>query len=562
MLFHHTRVLIFTFALAALPLSLCTSLPAGEASNEAVEWRKLRQILVATISRASADIPEKARELARILAADLSGPLPASVRAEALRLMKKRGDFAADFEAALDLLRELSYLLRYRDALPRAHIGNLTEFFNAEAAFNAYLDGPDEDASARLTAAAGLRGLTPDEVETLVRLGRRRPSIFTSSEEAEQPKGVYVFRGPSRDELEIPLKYRVLLPDDYHAARPKPLVIVLHDRGETAEDGLKRWGPEIFKRGWIGTAPECFIGRNVGYGALPEERALVLRLAADCRRRLAVDESRIHLVGNGMGGANVWDVSLTFPAEFASAVACDGAPCATAYGYLPVNLRATLLYCLMTRRFDPFLKRPAPCLNTMRSLENLLRSQGGDFRYEERWEKTPSPEYADAPSGTGREDAFAFAPAERALNWCASRRRDLVPEKVEFVSADVETNRCVWLEALDFDPAAPKNKSSKPPSERFDSAVRRQGPLSLYGKIGGNDEIVIRAKKVPGVRIYLSRNRLNLAKPLTVKINAAVARKERPAPALRFLLETARRLDDRRRLYWAAFDLSTPKEDR
>ena len=142
------------------------------------------------------------------------------------------------------------------------------------------------------------------------------------------------------------MPYRLFRPSE---SGRLPLVVYLHGSGGLGTDNVKQMGlgnvfgtrlwalPESQKehpcyvvvpqtdRGWVRYAPvspgdtESRVVRGLGDGA-----RLVLELIDTLRRELPIDDRRIYLTGQSMGGAGVWHLTAERPTVFAAAVVCCG----------------------------------------------------------------------------------------------------------------------------------------------------------------------------------------------------------------------------------------------
>lgn len=134
----------------------------------------------------------------------------------------------------------------------------------------------------------------------------------------------------------------------FHAetTRKVPLVLYLHGSGGLGDDNLKQLGlgnrfgtrmwllPENQKRfpcyvlapqtdrGWIRYDFSQQPAKELpGFG---DGARLALEIVDGLRREFRVDELRIYIAGNSMGGAGVWNVLANRPNFFAAAVICCG----------------------------------------------------------------------------------------------------------------------------------------------------------------------------------------------------------------------------------------------
>ena len=146
------------------------------------------------------------------------------------------------------------------------------------------------------------------------------------------------------------MPYRLFLSK---ASGSLPLVVFLHGSGGLGDDNAKQMGlgnvfgtrawalPENQKRfpchvvvpqtdrGWIrygDPAPGDSVALPVP--GLGDGARLAFDVIDGLRRELGVDERRIYLTGQSMGGAGVWHMLAQRPKFFAAAAVCCGSPCA------------------------------------------------------------------------------------------------------------------------------------------------------------------------------------------------------------------------------------------
>lgn len=141
------------------------------------------------------------------------------------------------------------------------------------------------------------------------------------------------------------MPYRLFRPA---AAGKLPLVVYLHGSGGLGVDNEKQLGlgnifgtrvwalPEHQKRfpcyvvapqtdrGWVRYDPEQTAGVARPVPGLGDGARLALELIDQLQRDLRIDERRIYVTGQSMGGAGVWNVLTHRPGFFAAAVICCG----------------------------------------------------------------------------------------------------------------------------------------------------------------------------------------------------------------------------------------------
>jgi predicted peptidase len=141
------------------------------------------------------------------------------------------------------------------------------------------------------------------------------------------------------------MPYRLFRP----ASREKlPLVLYLHGSGGLGDDNEKQLSlgnifgtlswvlPENQQRfpcyvlapqtdrGWIRYKEDTAAGVARPIAGFGDGAKLALEIVDDVRRKFAVDERRIYVAGQSMGGAGVWNMLTFRPRFFAAAVICCG----------------------------------------------------------------------------------------------------------------------------------------------------------------------------------------------------------------------------------------------
>jgi predicted peptidase len=142
------------------------------------------------------------------------------------------------------------------------------------------------------------------------------------------------------------MPYRLYKP---RATGKLPLVVYLHGSGGLGDDNLKQLGlGNIFgtrvwllpqnqrthpcyvlapqtDRGWVRyDSDEMAKGVAKALPGMGDGSRLALEIVDALRRELPIDEKRIYIMGQSMGGAGTWNVISNRPQFFAAAVICCG----------------------------------------------------------------------------------------------------------------------------------------------------------------------------------------------------------------------------------------------
>lgn len=197
--------------------------------------------------------------------------------------------------------------------------------------------------AAQTSATAGAGGSTPPLAPGTPTSPQRTALIDAFRAESAGHEKAFEARTHKGDWT---MPYRLFRPAT--AARV-PLVLYLHGSGGLGDDNLKQMGlgnifgtrvwvlPENQKklpcyvvvpqtdRGWIrydfshqGPGPAKVLP-GLGDGA-----RLALEIVDELRREFAIDERRIYVMGQSMGGAGTWHMTAQRPKFFAAAVVCCG----------------------------------------------------------------------------------------------------------------------------------------------------------------------------------------------------------------------------------------------
>lgn len=161
------------------------------------------------------------------------------------------------------------------------------------------------------------------------------------------------------------MTYLISYPEGFQKDKKYPLVIFLHgagSRGETAARLHKNYSLACIRkrqnaRGFILLAPHC---KGVTWS---EWMTPLLHLVEQFRELSYVDDTRIHLTGNSMGGFGTWALATLRPDWFASAMPVSGGQ--NGFARRLVDLPIRTFHGLCDEIVDPFLTlQAARAVNT------------------------------------------------------------------------------------------------------------------------------------------------------------------------------------------------------
>lgn len=147
---------------------------------------------------------------------------------------------------------------------------------------------------------------------------------------ARAGRGQQVDRPLTLRARDIKAVYTLLVPKDYDATRPYPLVIGLHGGGPGGKErdkvvgsgraAMQKYGRESARRGWIAACPTAVVA---GWGS-KSNRELVTTLIEELGILYNVDRNRIYLVGHSMGGYGTFALGPAFAETWAAIAPMSG----------------------------------------------------------------------------------------------------------------------------------------------------------------------------------------------------------------------------------------------
>lgn len=351
------------------------------------------------------------------------------------------------------------------------------------------------------------------------------------------PTGSRVLRAPIFAENAVEdVELAVYVPRSYDPLTPAPLIAVFHGTGGSGRGQDEMWRATAEQIGAIVVAPSE-AGANEGYAWSVRERDAAIGAVRFAQQSFAIDPDRVYVTGISRGGHLVWDVALRRPDRFAALAPLIGCP----------------RYQLVRGQ------------NNLRFLENLVNTPIRDLQgskddpgvlqnLHEAFAKLDALHARDAKllEFADRGHAFDF----EAVAWPEffTAKRDPLPERLVFTSANLEEARCFFVEITQFTKDVAENPRIDVQAAawaKLDAAGQRRMVQEQVDKDTARIEIVrtspgrfeVMSRGVAKLRLFLSREMFDASTPVEVTLSGKT-KKYKPVPDVKVLLtEFVERLD-------------------
>lgn len=329
------------------------------------------------------------------------------------------------------------------------------------------------------------------------------------------------------------LRYILQVPPEYHHARPYPVLIALHQVGEGAKEMITRCSALAARHGYLLAAPE-WSGGAMAYGYTSEEHAAVINVLDDLRRRFQVDSDRVFLLGVGEGGAMAFDVGLSHPDLFA--------------GIVPVSAYPQMFSLRYARDSSAGNAQNLPfyVVNGTMAGKQLVEPTNSIF---DKWIAQGFPALHVEYQGRGLEWFGIELPA--MFDWMNRKKRVTgYPSvgRLNYMTMRETDSSFYWLSADSLRPGAVND------ARNWKSQVLG---ASLHGRIAEGNQVVVEAKNLLRLTVWLGRDSVDFTKPVSIRINGSMAVPKTIKPSAAVLLEDLYQRGDRQHLFLAkeSFDL-------
>ena len=325
----------------------------------------------------------------------------------------------------------------------------------------------------------------------------------------------------------------VQVPPEYDPLRRYPAIVSLHAGTSTPLNQIEWWaglpGPEgarlgqATRYGFVVIAPAWGRPHQSSYEYSAREHATVLASLREASRRFSIDTDRVFLSGHSLGADAAWDVALAHPDLWAGLVMVGPTAGRHVTHYWP-NARKLPIYIVGGELDRGILQRNATDLDR-------YFSKGFDTTYVEY---------------RGRGHEHFSDEILRIFDWLARRKRDFFPREIDAVTMRPWDRFFWWVELEGLPPRTIVLPEEWPPA----AGVR---PFQVEAKVGATNSLTVRCG-AERVRIWLSPELVDFAKPLTVTLDGQRLLKGRPTPDVGVLLEDVRLRSDRQHPFWAVVD--------
>jgi poly(3-hydroxybutyrate) depolymerase len=351
------------------------------------------------------------------------------------------------------------------------------------------------------------------------------------------PAGASVVRAPIFAEKAVEdVELAVYVPKNYDPAVPAPLITAFHGTGATGRGHDEMWRETSEKLGAVVVAPGE-AGANEGYAFSMRERDAALGAVRFAQATFAIDSNRIYATGISRGGHLTWDAALRRPDRFAALAPLIGCP------------RYQLVRGQNNLRFvENLVSVP------IRDLQGSKDDPGVLQNLHEAFAKL---------DGFGARDAKLIEFPERghdfdfkAVEWTEffTARRDPLPERIVFRSANLDEARAFWVEITQFTKDVAENPRIDVQAAawaKLDAAGQRRVVQQQVDEDTARLEITrstagrfdVQARGVAKLRLLLARGMFEPNAPVEVTFGGK-AKKYKPVPDVKVLLaEFVERLD-------------------
>ena len=341
--------------------------------------------------------------------------------------------------------------------------------------------------------------------------------------------GQAVFLGLDR------MRYGLYVPPSYRPSRPYPLILCLHGAGFTGDTYLDRWQPRLGED-YILACPTI----EGGAWWTSQGEALVQAVLLEVSRNYHLDPDRIYLTGMSNGAIGTFLIGLNHPDRFAALVPMAGVFPPVLFPLLD-NARHIPLYLIHGSEDQVMPVRYS------REVAAYLEQKNYPVVYREHKHVHPMA-------------GGHFFPREELpdlMTWIKDRRRQRLPHEFSVVRDRDHSGRAYWIRIDEIAPEVGSFWASEYYKE--EERLLAEGAYArLTAGIKGN-VISVTTENVIRYSVLISKDLLDLDKPVMVVTNGRVSFERLVQPDSRALLREARRRPDPGQLILATLQIAVPR---
>jgi hypothetical protein len=293
----------------------------------------------------------------------------------------------------------------------------------------------------------------------------------------------------------IEFSYGLLLPNGFDVKKRYPLIIALHDKSSARDSDVN--GPKYLNEVWLKLPKEerdqfIIVAPTMGPGSAGREvrvewgDILHVRSVAEPLKKMLdeypVDYDRVYIEGTGEGGEFAMHFALLKPQVWAAVAVRSALP------RQPMLLKngGSLPLALHYRKGSP---------TETNQVRQIVEHQKTTLGLPIEMKEHPA---SDKPVKAFASDPILEATPEIAT-FLASKRRNVVPKRLEFVTYEPLFRECYWARLVKFE-------------------ADKDNMTELSAEVNANT-IDIKTKGIEDLKIYLNDRVVNLDQPVKITVN-------------------------------------------
>jgi hypothetical protein len=335
-------------------------------------------------------------------------------------------------------------------------------------------------------------------------------------------------------------RYCLQLPSGYTHDRSWPLVIELHDQGDSGERYIEQLASATQKKGFLLACPTSL--PPLGWGVHRHGIEFMRGLLRDLESRYRIDLDRVYLSGFAEGGDGAWIYSALMPDRFAAFACRSGSGEILKDFKLTENLKRVPGLIIHGGQ-DP-IRSPKRVRDSVSALEHHNVEHRVIF-FPDRGRRT----FVD------QNDTI--------LDWLLAHSRHPSSSSIVFQHAldgmpwDVGWIR---LDEIEMRGRVQERQIRDLSGTRvLDSISWTSNPARVQATVGTGNRIFVLAKGVRRLTIFLDDEQVDFGRDVQVLVNGKVRFQGRLVRSFRAMVDRCRVSGNRDRVFWTQIDIHLPK---